>query len=56
MYLKKLLETRSKCSGGSSEKNHVTNFFLSSKCVLYRPVSGKYGHFYVLNDPVKEGL
>ena len=29
MSLKKLLETRSKCSGESSDKNLVTNFFLA---------------------------
>ena len=45
MYLMKLLETMYKCAGGSSNEKAVTNFFLSSKRVLYRPESGKYGHF-----------
>ena len=41
----KLFETRYKCAGGSSDENNVTNLFLSSKRVFYRPESGKYGHF-----------
>ena len=52
----KLLKTRYKCAGESSDENHVTNFFLTSKRVLCRPESGKYGHFKVLNRSVKEGF
>ena len=41
----KLLETLHKYAGVSSDKNCVANFFLTSKCVFYRPESAKFGHF-----------
>ena len=42
----KLLETWYKCTGGSSDENIVTKFFLSSKHVLYRPERPESPFFY----------
>ena len=49
MYLMKLLETLQKGARGSSDTNCYAKFFLTSKRVFYRPESGKFGHFLLLN-------